>query len=333
MLLQAQPEQAFGWAPELDGCSGSGVPMGEERVLRRMKRQHGLATRAQAFDDGMTRRQVDYCLATERWVRVARGVYRHTAVAPTPLSRLLAACMAHDGLASHRSAAAVHGIDGYRLGPIELTVPRGRLPSMAGVVLHQSSQLSLAKRVERLGVPCTGLARTVLDLASVVTRRQLIAAIDATLRDRMLRPSDLHSVLALHLRRGRNGCAALRDVLAYRLGEDPVPLSEWSRMVEQLLVDAGLDRPRLEYRVRGADGAFVGQVDLAYPAHRVAVELDSVQYHLNHESFVADPRRRNALTVAGWTVLSFTWGDYTKRPSTLCAQVAAACGLPATKLT
>ena len=299
--------------------------MGEERVLRRMKRQHGLTTRAQALADGMTRRQVDYRLATQRWVREARGVYRHTAVSPTPLSRLLAACMAHDGLASHRSAAAVHGIDGYRLGPVELTVPRGRLPSIAGVVLHQSSQMSLAKPVERQGVPCTGLARTMLDLASVVTRKQLIAAIDAVLRDRRLRPSGLHGVLALHLRRGRNGCAALRDVLTDRLGDDPVPLSEWSRMVEELLIDAGLARPRLEYRVNGGDGAFLAQVDLAYPAHRVAIELDSVRHHLNHESFVADPRRRNRLAVAGWTVLSFTWDDYINRPGALCGAVSAAC--------
>lgn len=301
--------------------------MGEERVVRRMRRQHGLVTRAQALADGMTKRQIDHRLATGRWARVARGVYRHTAVAPTPLSRLLAACMAHEGLASHRSAAAVHGIDGFGLGPIELTVSRGRLPSMAGVVLHQSSQWSLAKPMERQGVPCTGLARTILDLAAVVTRKELVAAIDAVLRDRRLRPSDLHGVLALHLRRGRNGCAALRDVLAERLGDDPVPLSEWSRMVEELLVDAGLARPRLEYRINGPDGAFLAQVDLAYPVHRVAIELDSVRYHLNHESFVADPRRRNALTVAGWTVLSFTWRDYKSRPSTLCDQVATACSL------
>ena len=307
--------------------------MNEERVLRRMKRQHGLVTRAQALADGMTKRQVEYRLATGRWAREAQGVYRHAAVSPTPLSRLLAACLAHDGLASHRSAAAVHGIDGYRLGPLELTVPRGRLPSMAGVVLHQSSQLSLAKPTERQGVPCTGIARTMLDLAAVVTQRQLVAAIDAVLRDRRLRPSDLHGVLALHLRRGRNGCGALREVLADRLGDDPVPLSEWSRMVEELLIDAGLARPRLEYRIRGADGVFLAQVDLAYPVHRVAIELDSVRHHLNRESFVSDPRRRNALTVAGWTVLTFTWGDYTTRPSTLCAQVATACGLLTPKST
>ena len=104
-------------------------------------------------------------------------------------------------------------------------------------------------------------------------------------------------------------------------------------MVEELLVDAGLARPRLEYRIHGADGRFLAQVDLAYPARRVAIELDSVRHHLNRESFVADARRRNRVTLAGWTVLSFTWDDYTNRPASLCDAVTAACGHPPPKLT
>ena len=236
--------------------------------------------------------------------------------------------MAHNGLASHRSAAALHGIEGFKLDRVELTVPPGKRPSMAGVRLHQSSLMRLAKPTERQGVPCTGRARTVVDLASVVTHTQLERVIDAVLRDQLLRPSDLYGVLATHARPGRRGCAALRAVLDDRLGDDPVPLSEWSRMVEDLLIGSGLSRPRLEYRICNEAGAFLAQVDLAYPAHRVAVELDSVRFHLNRESFVSDPRRRNRLTVAGWKVLSFTWDDYIRFPKALCDAVAAACCSP-----
>ena len=99
-------------------------------------------------------------------------------------------------------------------------------------------------------------------------------------------------------------------------------------MVEDLLVEAGLPRPRLEYRIRRSDGAFLAQVDLAYPVHRVAIELDSVRFHLNRESFVADPRRRNRLTLAGWTVLSFTWDDYIDHPGALCDAVGVALQSP-----
>ena len=298
---------------------------GEERVLRKMRWQYGLVTRAQALTAGMTARQIANRLATGSWTREARGLYRHAATPSTPLSRLLAACIVHDGLASHRSAAALHVIDGFKLDLIELTVSRGRRPLMPGVVLHQSSQMSLAKPVQRQGVPCTRPDRTVLDLAAVVSRRRLDRTIDAVLRDRLLRPSDLYGVLALHARRGRNGCAAFRSALDRRLGDDPVPLSEWSRMVEDLLVDAGLARPRLEYRICRSDGELLAQVDLAYPPHRVAIELDSVRFHLNRKSFVADPRRRNRLTLAGWTVLSFTWDDYINHPGALCDAVAVAC--------
>lgn len=296
--------------------------------MRRMKRQHGLATRAQALADGMTKAKIDHCVRTGGWTREARGVYRHAAVPSTPLSRLLAACMAHDGLASHRSAAALHGIEGFKLDRVELTVPPGKRPSMAGVRLHRSTQMRLAKPTERQGVPCTGRARTVMDLAAVVTRKQVERVIDAVLRDGLLRPSDLYGVLATHARQGRQGCATLRAVLDDRLGDDSVPLSEWSRMVEELLVASGLTRPRLEYRICDGAGVLLAQVDLAYPARRVAVELDSVRYHLNRESFVADPRRRNRLTVAGWKVLSFTWEDYINCPSALCDAVAAACCSP-----
>lgn len=299
--------------------------MGEDQVLRQMKRQHGLVSRSDALEAGMTPKQIAHRLSTGGWTQEARGLYRHAAVPSTPLSRLLAACMAHDGLASHCSAAAMHGIDGFTLGRIELTVSRGRRPSMPGVVLYQSSQMSLATPIDRQGVPCTRPARTVLDLAAVVSRKRLDRTIDAVLRDGLLRPSDLHGVLALHARRGRNGCGAFRTALDDRLGDDPVPLSEWSRMVEDLLVDAGLARPRLEFRICDSDGELLGQVDLAYPAHRVAIELDSVRYHLNRESFVADPRRRNRLALAGWTVLSFTWDDYFNHPGALCKAVAAAC--------
>ncbi len=103
-----------------------------------------------------------------------------------------------------------------------------------------------------------------------------------------------------------------------------MPLSDWSRMVAELLGDARLPRPVFEYRIVDRSGSLVAQVDLAYPAERLAIELDSVRWHFNLESFVADPRRRNQLSVAGWTVLTFTWDDYAKRPEALCATVARA---------
>ena len=184
--------------------------------------------------------------------------------------------------------------------------------------------MDLARPGVRDGIPVTGLSRTVLDLASVISRERLERTIDALLRDRRLRLSDLWEVLLSHARRGRNGTAALRAALEARFGEGGVPLSDWSRMVAKLLEDARLPRPAFEYRITDGAGLLVAQVDLAYPALRLAIELDSVRWHFNLDSFVADPRRRNETSLAGWTVLTFTWDDYARRPEALCATVARA---------
>ena len=296
--------------------------MNEVEVLERMNQQHGLISRQQALEAGMTDDQIGWRLRTGQWAGVARGVYRHTVSPETPQSRLLAACLAYGGVASHRSAAALHGIDGYKLDQIEVLVPWKRRPTIKGARLHRTTQMHLAKPVDRDGIPCTWIGRTVLDVAAVVTRTRLDQAIDAVLRQGLLRLSDLYAVLVAHSRHGRTGCGPFRDALDERRGDDMIPLSAWSRMVSDLLADFGLNRPALEYRICDPSGELLAQVDLAYPSHRLAIELDSKRWHLNSVSFERDPQRRNELTVAGWTVLTFTWRDYVDRPHQLCNTVA-----------
>ena len=294
-----------------------------------MRRQHGLISRSQALDAGMTHNQIQYRLNSGRWKRVWRGVFQHAAVPATRRSRLLAACLSLGGLASRRSAAALHGIDGYTLERLEVVVAYGRGRTERGVLVHRSTQMDLARPTERDGIPSTGIARTVLDLAAVVSRERLELTIDAVLREGKLRYQDLYRVLADHAQRGRPGIGQLRALLDARCHEDPIPLSEWSRSVSELLVGAGLARPLLEYRVEGADGRLVAQVDLAYPSSGLAIELDSIRWHHNHKSFVEDRQRRNRLQVAGWDVLNFTWEDYAARPAELCDTVRKACATPA----
>ena len=159
----------------------------------------------------MTGNQIAWRLKTRRWVRAGKGVYQHAASASTPLSRLLAACLASGGVASHRSAAALHGIDGYQLDRIEVVVPWKRAPVTKGFELHRTTQMSLTKPVTRSGVLCTWVGRTVLDVASVVSRERLEHTIDAVLRQGLLRLEDLYAVLVSHSRQGRTGCGPFRD--------------------------------------------------------------------------------------------------------------------------
>ncbi len=176
-------------------------------------------------------------------------------------------------------------------------------------------------------IPVTGPARTLLDLSGVVGMKRLNQALDDLLRRDLVDWPMLYSTLIKHACRGRNGIVRFRNLLESRSEHESIPLSMWSRMVADMLVDAGLPRPELEYRVHDRRGQFVAQADLAYPEQRVLLELDSVRWHLNLESFHKDPIRRNALTRSGYDVYNITWDFYVNQPAELCRMVADAIGL------
>src|SRR3546814_13274428 len=68
------------------------------------------------------------------WVRIDTAVFGHIAAPPTWERSVMAAVLAERvAVASHRTAAVLHGLEGFRRGRPELTVPpgapgRGRLP-------------------------------------------------------------------------------------------------------------------------------------------------------------------------------------------------------------
>ena len=125
----------------------------------------------------------------------------------------------------------------------------------------------------------------------------------------------------MHSRRGRDGCGRLRALLEERYGDPVVPLSRWGREVARWAITTNLPRPQVEYRIVDAAGDFVAQVDLAWPEQRVALELDSVQFHLNRTSFERDPRRRNQVIAHGWDLRTCTWDMWVHDRPTLRRQL------------
>ena len=295
--------------------------MHNEEVTKIIRRQHGVVSRKQTLQSGLSARQIEYQCTTKRWLRIGPGVYRHGAVAATWKSQLLAACLISNGVASHLSAAALHGIDGFRETVREITVPEGRWKPIDAVRVHQTRQWHAAQHIVRDHIPCTDLSRTIIDVAAVANPRRVQEMVDAVLRASRFDLSDLYAIVVRHASKGRNGCGVLREVLDSRMPDSGVPLSKWSRLVGRLLVDAGLPEPVYEYRILDRAGALIAQVDLAYPEAKVAIELDSIAWHFNRASFHHDRARWNAITRERWTPLVFTWSMCVDTPEDLIAAV------------
>lgn len=289
------------------------------------RRNHAVITAASAASCGISHDRLRWATDHGALERVHPTVYRVAGAPRTWEQRVLLAVLAAGpgALASHRSAAALWGLDGSTRGVPEFVTPR-HLRSRAELGrAHESTDLHLAQPTERLAIPCTGLVRTLVDLGAVVPGERLQQAIDDAIRRRLCSWEDLLHALARHSRRGRRGVGPLRAILEECYGT-VIPDSRFNRLVERLLVDSGLPQPEIEHRIVDASGVEVARVDLAYPPQRVALELDSRRYHLSVAAFETDRPRQNRLEVLGWTVLRYTWLHYIRSPMKLVSDVSVA---------
>ena len=107
---------------------------------------------------------------------------------------------------------------------------------------------------------------------------------------------------------------------------DPTCGSALESLFRVLLVLAGLAPAETQYAVRRA-GRLLGRVDFAWPALLLVVETDGFAFHADRATYRSDRRRTNALTLAGWRVLRFSWEDVVHEPERVVAEVTAALAL------
>lgn len=265
----------------------------DARIARIAAVQHGLFTTAQATSAGATPGAIRHRVLVGRWHVVGPGVYRLAGVPVTWKQRALAACLISGpgAVVSHRSAAALWGVSGFRPGPLEITVPPGRSGRNSLARVHRSA----VQAVRRDGVPVTRPSRTILDLASVVGGDLLEEAVDDALCRRLCRLEELVAPA------GRRGSAVLREVLAAWNG-DGLPEGVAEMRVVRALLASGLPQPVRQYEI-WVEGVFVARVDLAYPPFRLAMELDGFRWHAGRRRYRSDRMRRNRVEAAGWRLL------------------------------
>lgn len=283
-----------------------------------LRSQYGIITRRQAAE-ALTEGQITHRTRTGMWVVVRRGVYRVRSSAPTWEAEVQAAVIGRPAVASHRTAVTLLRIDHHRRRPVEFTVP-----SSAGIRpargLHTTTQWALRDEVTIGGIACTGVERTILDCAAVATLRHVELLAEAAIRKRMTSWISLRSTLERHSEHGRNGCGRLRELLDRRAGSPKVTLSDFSLLVRNLLVDAGIPQPVVEYPVTDQNGDHILAVDLAWPRWKRAWELDGLAFHGGRTDHERDRRKRNRLVEQGWMVQEILWSMYEQSPEQLVDQ-------------
>ncbi len=94
--------------------------------------------------------------------------------------------------------------------------------------------------------------------------------------------------------------------------------SHAERLLIQLLKAAKITGWKANYPVAGY------KVDVGFPKQTVAIEIDGFAFHSNSEDFHQDRKRQNAIALAGWQVLRFTWLDLTEYPERVIDEIKRA---------
>ena len=180
-------------------------------------RQHGVVTRAQLLDIGLGYRAIDDRIARGLLHPIHRGVYAVGHRLRTTDATWMAAVLACPGaVLSHRSAAALWGIRATTRAATEITLPR--ICRRPRIQPHRAVLPDDEVTVER-GIPVTNPARTLLDLAAVLTPQQLAHALNEAEIRRLASPLPLDALVARHP--NRRGTQALKR--AALLTADPRP--------------------------------------------------------------------------------------------------------------
>jgi hypothetical protein len=279
---------------------------------------------------GLDRKALTRAIRDRLVVRLFTGVYVAADVEITTLVRAQAArlVMSPHSVLCDRTAAWLLGVDVLRYAeldvppPLETYVLRGHDPTDRRECRGGTRDLKPEHWFEIEGVRVTTPARTAVDLACKLPRRQAMAALDALAREHQLDRRDLQRLLVRYFR--RRGVVQARQLVPLTDGRAESARESWMRLE---IADRGLPKPEPQYWIH-VDGIPTYRLDLAYPRARVVVEYDGEEFHTWPEARERDRLRRQWLRDHGWTVIVLTKESFAPEAVDVwIAELRAALGL------
>lgn len=292
------------------------------------RRQHGVVARHQT---ALTPSAWARALAAGSLIEVHPGVARLVGSAETAEQRILAALLGSGptAIASHRSAAHLHGVPSMAPPPVDLIIRpdrNARRPetqtsharSIDGAIIHRPRD---TRRLtpQRIGnIACTNVLRTLVDLGAVAPEA-VHGAVGHALTNDLASLSAIETALVEHARRGRSGIVALRHAIDdWSLDAKPAD-SVLEPAMRRLISNYGL--PDVEFH------AHVGgrEVDFRIVGLPIVIECDGWRHHgRDREQFERDRADDAEFAARGWIVLRFTYRKITTRPADVADHIRRA---------
>jgi hypothetical protein len=290
-------------------------------LIRILEQQLDVLTREQALAAGVTRHALKHRLRVGGpWRRLLPGVYVAATGTPTIVQQEMAALLyaGRGSLITGLAAVRHYGIRGPVTEFVDVLVPASRRRGDAAFLrLHRTTRMP--ERVAQAGplryaVPARAVADTVRGLDNLRDVRAIVA--DAVQRGRC-QVSDLAAELAA----GPDvGSVLFREALTDVVGGIR---SAAEGDLKDLLASSGLPMPLFNAAVFAGDD-FIARPDAWWPELGVAVEVDSVEWHLSPEDHAKTLARGRRMGIHQLNVLRFTPKQLRTEPARVVADIRAA---------
>ena len=165
--------------------------------------------------------------------------------------------------------------------------------------------LGAQDRIEHLGIPCTSVARTLLDLAVHGHSGELRSALDQAIEIGVFDLRELNDVIERN--EGAQGVKRLRTALLPLAMTEDRFRSEFERRFLPICRSAGFGEALANHVIELPDGPL--EVDYFLPDLMLVVETDGYEFHRSRRRFRDDRRRDRRLAAAGIHTLRYVWED------------------------
>ena len=292
----------------------------ERRVAEVAAAQHGVVTLAQLRAIGFAPSTVRARVAAGRLHRLHDGVYAVGHPGVGAHGRWLAAVLAcgPGAVLSHLSAAALWGIRPSQSTVIDVSSGTRAGRSRPGIRAHRGAGIAPAEITMVAGIPCTGIARTIVDVAALLAPGALEYTIHRAQTAGLLDREELAGVLARAPLRA--GAGRVRRIVSLELPGEDRARSRLERRLLRICQRAGLPPPRVNAWI-ALDGGHGLEVDFCWPEQRLVVETDGATFHRTARALENDAARDRSLTLEGWRVVRFTDRQVSEDPVRVAAQL------------
>lgn len=276
--------------------------------LQRIAGPFEIITTASLFRAGISQSQIKSLCHNQHITRIREGAFKIGCSNPTRLQELAAVqALVPASVISHFDAGSIWELPyNYGLGLIEVSIQGPRRVRMSGVWCHQTRH-NKDDVVNYQGLRVTSPARTLFDMSFVLSVGQLGQNYQDLQFRKMITFDEIRRVSkSLGPARWRR-TAHVNKIVKERAVAGGKTQSNEERLFYETVVQGRLPKPIAQHPVTTDIGVI--HPDFAYPAPKIAMEIDVHPSHFTPEGIQRDQERTAALERAGWLVLRFKSGD------------------------